>query len=101
MDCDSLEDSGQLLFYVPGIVEDLAAVDFSLGAIIAYLLPRVSLYKACGYLCARHEPPEICPVCKVKKDRSERLIQMAYTIETTAIANLGKGKPRLIDLKPV
>jgi ferredoxin-thioredoxin reductase catalytic subunit len=30
--------------------------------------------KVCGYLCARDEPPEICPICKVKKDRFERFI---------------------------
>jgi ferredoxin-thioredoxin reductase catalytic subunit len=30
--------------------------------------------KVCGYLCARDEPPETCPVCKVKKDRFERFI---------------------------
>ena len=28
--------------------------------------------KVCGYLCARNEPPEICPVCKAKKERFER-----------------------------
>ena len=27
--------------------------------------------KVCGYLCARDEPPEVCPVCKAKKDRFE------------------------------
>jgi ferredoxin-thioredoxin reductase catalytic subunit/rubredoxin len=30
--------------------------------------------KVCGYLCARDDPPEICPVCKAKKDRFERFI---------------------------
>ncbi len=30
--------------------------------------------KVCGYLCAREHPPEICPVCKVKKERFERFI---------------------------
>lgn len=30
--------------------------------------------KVCGYLCARENPPEICPICKVKKDRFERFI---------------------------
>ncbi|NWF53258.1 MAG: ferredoxin:glutaredoxin reductase [Syntrophaceae bacterium] len=30
--------------------------------------------KVCGYLCARGEPPEVCPVCKAKKDRFERFI---------------------------
>ena len=29
--------------------------------------------KVCGYLCAREQPPEICPICKAKKDRFERL----------------------------
>jgi len=28
--------------------------------------------KVCGYLCARNQPPDICPICKVKKDRFER-----------------------------
>lgn len=27
--------------------------------------------KVCGYLCARDEPPGICPICKAKKDRFE------------------------------
>jgi ferredoxin-thioredoxin reductase catalytic subunit len=30
--------------------------------------------KVCGYLCARERPPEICPVCKAKKDRFERFM---------------------------
>lgn len=30
--------------------------------------------KVCGYLCARHEPPDICPICKVSKDRFERFM---------------------------
>ncbi len=30
--------------------------------------------KVCGYLCAREQPPDICPICKVKKDRFERFI---------------------------
>ncbi len=28
----------------------------------------------CGYLCARDEPPDICPICKVKKERFERFM---------------------------
>jgi len=28
----------------------------------------------CGYLCAREQPPGICPICKVKKERFERFI---------------------------
>ncbi len=30
--------------------------------------------KVCGYLCARDEPPEICPICKVGKERFERFL---------------------------
>jgi ferredoxin-thioredoxin reductase catalytic subunit len=30
--------------------------------------------KVCGYLCAREEPPEVCPICKAKKDRFERFM---------------------------
>lgn len=28
----------------------------------------------CGYLCGRDEPPEVCPICKAKKERFERFI---------------------------
>jgi ferredoxin-thioredoxin reductase catalytic chain len=28
--------------------------------------------RVCGYLCARDQPPGICPICKVTKDRFER-----------------------------
>lgn len=28
--------------------------------------------KVCGYLCGRDAPPEVCPVCKAKKDRFEK-----------------------------
>ena len=30
--------------------------------------------KVCGYLCAREGPPEVCPVCKAKRDRFERFM---------------------------
>jgi ferredoxin-thioredoxin reductase catalytic subunit len=30
--------------------------------------------KVCGYLCAREGPPEVCPVCKAKKERFERFL---------------------------
>jgi ferredoxin-thioredoxin reductase catalytic chain len=29
--------------------------------------------RVCGYLCARESPPGICPICKAKKERFERL----------------------------
>jgi ferredoxin-thioredoxin reductase catalytic chain len=28
--------------------------------------------RVCGYLCAREEPPEVCPICKAAYDRFER-----------------------------
>jgi len=31
--------------------------------------------RVCGYLCAKEEPPEVCPICKAKKDRFEKFIQ--------------------------
>jgi ferredoxin-thioredoxin reductase catalytic subunit len=43
-------------------------------ATISSLLLPVWRCKVCGYLCAREEPPGICPVCKAKKDRFERFI---------------------------
>ena len=30
--------------------------------------------KVCGYLCGRDEPPEVCPICKAKKERFEIFI---------------------------
>ncbi len=30
--------------------------------------------KVCGYLCARNNPPEVCPICKAKKERFEKLL---------------------------
>ena len=30
--------------------------------------------KVCGYLCARDQPPEVCPICKAKKYRFERFL---------------------------
>ena len=30
--------------------------------------------KVCGYLCAREGPPDVCPICKAKKERFERFI---------------------------
>lgn len=30
--------------------------------------------RVCGYLCAREEPPDTCPICKAKKERFERFL---------------------------
>jgi len=30
--------------------------------------------KVCGYLCAREQPPDLCPICKARKERFERFL---------------------------
>ncbi len=30
--------------------------------------------RVCGYLCAREQPPGVCPVCKASRDRFERFL---------------------------
>jgi ferredoxin-thioredoxin reductase catalytic chain len=30
--------------------------------------------KVCGYLCAREQPPLVCPVCRAKQERFERFL---------------------------
>ena len=30
--------------------------------------------RVCGYLCARDGPPEVCPICKARKERFERFL---------------------------
>jgi ferredoxin-thioredoxin reductase catalytic chain len=44
-----------------------------LGALGALAFP-VWRCSVCGYLCARDNAPEICPICKVKQDRFERFL---------------------------
>ena len=41
------------------------------GAALPHLIWRC---RVCGYLCAREEPPEVCPICKAKKERFERFL---------------------------
>ncbi|MGI6153241.1 MAG: ferredoxin-thioredoxin reductase catalytic domain-containing protein [Christensenellaceae bacterium] len=41
------------------------------GKTLAYPIYRCTV---CGYLCARNNPPAVCPVCKAKKDRFELFI---------------------------
>ncbi len=30
--------------------------------------------RVCGYLCARDGPPEVCPICRARKERFERFL---------------------------
>jgi ferredoxin-thioredoxin reductase catalytic chain len=47
--------------------DDIAKVAFKLSV-------PVWRCTVCGYLCGREGPPEICPICKVGKERFERFI---------------------------
>ncbi len=33
--------------------------------------------RVCGYLCAREQPPDVCPICKAKRGRFERFLELA------------------------
>lgn len=43
------------------------------GATSSFQFP-VWRCSVCGYLCAREEPPEVCPICKVEKERFKKFI---------------------------
>ena len=34
-------------------------------------MAQVYICTVCGYLCARGEPPDFCPICRAKKERFE------------------------------
>jgi len=51
----------------------LAQTAVNTGTLTSLPLP-VWRCKVCGYLCARDHPPEICPICKAKRERFERFI---------------------------
>jgi ferredoxin-thioredoxin reductase catalytic subunit len=57
----------------PSLQRQKAKVDMSKITPASLPLP-VWRCKVCGYLCARDGPPEVCPICKAKKDRFERFI---------------------------
>ncbi len=44
------------------------------GRLVGLSLP-VWRCRVCGYLCAREQPPEVCPICKARKDRFERFLE--------------------------
>lgn len=44
------------------------------GSVTGNLAYPVWRCKVCGYLCARDNPPGVCPVCKATKDRFERFL---------------------------
>ncbi|ADJ26330.1 Rubredoxin-type Fe(Cys)4 protein [Dehalogenimonas lykanthroporepellens BL-DC-9] len=44
------------------------------GGVTVRLSQPVWRCKVCGYLCARPEAPDICPICKVPRERFERFV---------------------------
>ncbi|MDD2754562.1 MAG: ferredoxin-thioredoxin reductase catalytic domain-containing protein [Methanothrix sp.] len=58
--------------------QEKKASEEALGTDIANAAFKLSLpvwrCTVCGYLCAREGPPEVCPICKVGKERFERFI---------------------------
>lgn len=46
----------------------------SMASGVQKLILPVWRCRVCGYLCAREAPPEVCPICKAKKERFERFI---------------------------
>ncbi len=54
----------------PPVAQRKNAVPLKTGISSSDRLP-VWRCKVCGYLCARGEPPELCPICKAKKERFE------------------------------
>jgi ferredoxin-thioredoxin reductase catalytic chain len=57
----------------PPPAERKKATKMQSGILSGLTLP-VWRCKVCGYLCAREQPPEVCPICKAKKDRFERFL---------------------------
>ncbi|KPL05059.1 MAG: ferredoxin:glutaredoxin reductase [candidate division Zixibacteria bacterium SM1_73] len=58
----------------PSLKDRKKAKSKSTSPDISSLSQTVWRCKVCGYLCAREEPPGICPICKAKKERFERFI---------------------------
>jgi ferredoxin-thioredoxin reductase catalytic subunit len=54
--------------------EKMKIEDKSNGKDLSSLSTPVWRCKVCGYLCGRDDPPEVCPICKAKKERFEKFI---------------------------
>ena len=57
---------------------DYIPADVPAGQIPGQIAVKLSLpvwrCNVCGYLCARENPPEVCPICKAKKERFSRFL---------------------------
>lgn len=58
----------------PSPMEREQAKEEHAGGTIFSLEFPVFRCSVCGYLCAREEPPEVCPICKVSKERFKRFM---------------------------
>lgn len=56
-----------------GAAKEKAKVESSSKVMSGLSLP-VWRCRVCGYLCARETPPEVCPICKARKERFEKFI---------------------------
>ena len=54
--------------------KEKAAMKTDSGTITGNLKYPIWRCTVCGYICARENPPEVCPICKVKKERFERFL---------------------------
>jgi ferredoxin-thioredoxin reductase catalytic chain len=55
-------------------VENILGKQEQVDVTIKDATDEISVWRCtvCGYLCARHEPPDQCPICKAKKERFEK-----------------------------
>ena len=54
------------------VSEDVKSSVLSGGRLLPYPVLR---YRVCGYLCARMNPPETCPICGAASERFEKYLQ--------------------------
>ncbi len=58
----------------PSLEEREQSPNKSIHGVLSSLQLPVWRCSVCGYLCAREEPPEVCPICKVEKERFRKFI---------------------------
>jgi len=66
------KNTGSILERRPSEAERTKAEAIPKG--IANLPYPIWRCRACGYLCAKENPPGVCPICKAKKERFERFL---------------------------
>jgi ferredoxin-thioredoxin reductase catalytic subunit len=71
---DGVKKVGPIPERRPPEEERMKAAPRTVAAGISSLSLPVWRCRVCGYLCARDDPPEACPICRAKKERFERFI---------------------------